>query len=192
MRSRLHLMCAAVLFIITAQAQATLALSSITLSGANGASATLSFDSSLEVRAFYDPADTDGSLSGSWHADQGTVFDIHAAEASELSALNTASGQSFTNTQFTQRDSGNTFTITGEYFLVKFANYNGNAQGGTALFQILTPQTATGFTFSYDGPRDVSHVAEVASAVPLPAAAWLFGSALLGMLGLGARRKMKG
>lgn len=47
--------------------------------------------------------------------------------------------------------------------------------------------------FEKNGPTDVSHYTIYArgqtSPVPIPAAAWLFGSALIGMVGVGARRK---
>ena len=46
---------------------------------------------------------------------------------------------------------------------------------------------ATSGTWSIS--KELSHANLYAKAVPLPAAAWLFGSALLGMIGLGYRRK---
>lgn len=44
-----------------------------------------------------------------------------------------------------------------------------------------------GLEYTKDGGRTWSSMAELANPVPVPAAAWLFGSALFGLLGFGRR-----
>lgn len=81
----------------------------------------------------------------------------------------------------------------------------------STVYDLLSPAAgSTAVTFSFaenttagllgvgpepDGFRLISATLNISdasqTAVPLPAAAWLFGSALVGMMGLGARRKMK-
>jgi hypothetical protein len=64
-----------------------------------------------------------------------------------------------------------TFTWAGGAGQILAVNASGDAQAGDQLF-------------TYD-------FTEAPSAVPLPAAAWLFGSALLGLVGIGRRKRLQ-
>lgn len=74
----------------------------------------------------------------------------------------------------------------------KSGNGNGNNSNGFGDYEaILLSAEAVAGTFSIS--QDLSHASVWGSktAVPLPAAAYLFGSALLGMAGIGYRRNKK-
>jgi hypothetical protein len=66
-----------------------------------------------------------------------------------------------------------------------FALKGGN---GNAVYLIDTNSTS-GIWTKIDLAGGLSNVTLLEAAVPLPAAAWLFGSALLGLAGIGYRRK---
>ncbi|WP_200388093.1 VPLPA-CTERM sorting domain-containing protein [Thiocapsa imhoffii] len=116
-----------------------------------------------------------------------TGFNIGpASEANELSFLNNllaTSSLSQPPVTFVQKTdvAGNSFTTNREYFSIK-------QQTWTAYFK-----NTSGGEITIDfGPNSWSHFTEYGNEVapvPLPAAAWLFGSALLGLVGVGYRRK---
>lgn len=81
----------------------------------------------------------------------------------------------------------NSFNINNRFFAVKFGNFE-NGKGGTAFFEVLGPSSSIKVTFTKQDGSGLSHVTQFA-AVPIPAAAWLFGSALLGLIGVGAGRR---
>ena len=80
-----------------------------------------------------------------------------------------------------QETSGPDFSVAGGYFSIKLGEDTAFFKNETGASLDLTyTQTGTG--------AGLSHVTQY-NAVPLPAAAWLFGSAVLGMAGIGYRRK---
>jgi hypothetical protein len=76
------------------------------------------------------------------------------------------------------------------YLVVK----DGNHDPGRYLFNLaLNPFTWDGqmdlaLSGFWPGGGEISHVAIFGSAVPIPAAAWLFGTALIGFVGMSRRR----
>ena len=95
-----------------------------------------------------------------------------------------------------------------ETMLVEFVDSNGISTGsksfeaeeafkdkGGYLSATFDAISAKELVFTVDAPNDGVGSADAAVAaigvVPIPAAVWLFGSALLGMVGIGARRSRK-
>jgi hypothetical protein len=77
---------------------------------------------------------------------------------------------------------GNAFTTDRQYFSIKQTGliwFFENTSGGTLTVELG------------DNTNDYSHWTEYGpvSAVPVPAAVWLFGTALIGLVGFGKRRK---
>lgn len=117
------------------------------------------------------------------------AFAVNSSEATETAFMNSLTNNNPIVTFAGKDESGtNSFEITQRYFSVKFGNYN-NGNGGTAFFEIMS-NSSIELTFNkIDNNSGLSHVTQYSSPVPLPAAAWLFGSALMGVAGIGYRRK---
>lgn len=87
-----------------------------------------------------------------------------------------------------------TVNIDGAVFLVHATGTSGD--GGYAILDLLSLGPVQTIVFSAtplaalrdDSTNDYAIAAASVSAVPIPAAAWLFGTALLGLIGLGKRR----
>jgi len=96
----------------------------------------------------------------------------------------------------------------GEINGIAFGNFNGIADAGPTLvgslsFNVLLPLSAPTFLTMADndlpagawyatdgsGPLVVDYGSAEVSAIPVPAAVWLFGSGLLGLVGVARRRK---
>lgn len=136
----------------------------------------------------------DGNLSGgqsvtnvqNWIANE---FNIASSSLTEATACAVLNGASFTcdngSTMTGAASKSGTLNSTNafEYLAVHFG-------GGDLLFHWLSPIK----TFSISGlPNGLSNVyafTDPVSAVPLPAAAWLFGSALLGFTMVSSRKKV--
>jgi hypothetical protein len=121
---------------------------------------------------------------------EATAYDIgKASEDQEVEFLNkllTAIGAATVNTAVgctgtqvcksdTEQDS---FTTNREYFSIKqeqLTAFFKNTSGGAV-------------TVNFD-PTNWSHFTEYGAVVPIPAAAWLFGSALVGLAAIGRRRR---
>ena len=87
--------------------------------------------------------------------------------------------------------------VSGDYFLTVTADYNqgldayGNFQSD---YYWLTDEFITGTPFAqFNGGSFTSfnYEVEALGAVPVPAAVWLFGSGLLGLIGVARRRALK-
>ena len=63
------------------------------------------------------------------------------------------------------------------------------ALGGPILGRVIEFTAASGSEFWDDHNNDYALAGVAVSAVPVPAAAWLFGSALIGLIGFSKRRK---
>ena len=96
---------------------------------------------------------------------------------------------------------GDTFNITGSNTSNSYDNLDGSTASNSVLFPteltLLENQT---YTFSYDLTANLPNnsgvtgftaltVADATNVVPVPAAVWLFGSALMGLVGIRRRRK---
>lgn len=109
----------------------------------------------------------------------GSGFDA----ANEASFLNVLLGQVgdpdvVAGDSFKDDAGGSTFTTNREYFSIKQAGFIAffkNVSGGD-------------LTVAFN-PNDFSHWSGHGRVVPLPAAAWLFGSAVLGLVAIGRRRR---
>jgi hypothetical protein len=74
---------------------------------------------------------------------------------------------------------GGSVTIDAKVPTGTLGNLTIDATAGTWAFEIFGNDVAQG-----------TGAFEAVAAVPVPAAAWLFGSALLGLVGVGRRRKL--
>jgi hypothetical protein len=78
-------------------------------------------------------------------------------------------------------------------FAVDLSAINGLENQSLAVFRLIDSSTVAvnGGTVASTGTDrvDIFRVSATASTVPLPAAAWLFGSGLLGLAGIGRRRR---
>lgn len=100
---------------------------------------------------------------------------------------------------YDDRDGGNgreeaTITIDGAAYAVAAVGSNGDGGYADWTFEPILAQTieftaATGSLFEDDAQNDYAVAGAGVSVVPIPAAAWLFGSALMGLVGFGRRRK---
>ena len=134
----------------------------------------------------------EGTTPTTWGTD-GDLFSLTSSgDQDEVDAVNTITGESYTKNppDFTKTDRGGassvTFTSSAEYILLKIGfdpNYGliRNALAGNV------------FTFTSTGPgAGFSHSSEfgTVSPVPVPAAVWLFGTALIGFIGFSRRTKV--
>lgn len=121
----------------------------------------------------------------------------NASDANPVMTLFMENGGSYysvASTDPSAHGTGFSFTAwaTGNYFLAITADFNqgldafGNASSD-AYFQSTESILGTAFD-SFAGNSFTSFSYEV-SAVPVPAAVWLFGSGLLGLVGMARRRK---
>ena len=76
------------------------------------------------------------------------------------------------------------FTTDRLYFSIK------QGAGEDTFTAFFKNNSGGAVTVSFD-PNNFSHYTEYGAVVPIPAAVWLFGSALLGIAGIGARRSAK-
>ena len=113
----------------------------------------------------------------------------------ELNDFNSAFGTSYTKLfkeDFNDAESQD-FEIGSSVFSLKFGQ-KGGSNLAVAYFVISGIDTAVNYpvSFTWVGKsRMGAGLSHSASPVPLPAAAYLFGSALLGMAGIGYRRNKK-
>ena len=128
------------------------------------------------------------SNSGTWGL-PGDLFELaNSGSAAEISAVNTITGETFTSR--TEIDRGGlasvTFTSSAEYILLKI--------GSTPNYGLIRNALAGNiFTFTQTGSgAGFSHSSEFGrvSPVPVPAAVWLFGTALIGFIGFSRRTKV--
>ena len=155
-----------------------------------GAIGYLTYDDADGAVVGYTGLDAPNHISSTYAA----VFSLkNYGDGTEAGKLNELAGTSFGASAVSKIEPApSTFTINTEYFAVKDAS--GNQDKGIAFFRITSGIPVT-FTMYSDenltSPLSVSHVSKFGTPVPLPAAAYLFGSALLGMAGIGYRRNKK-
>lgn len=124
--------------------------------------------------------------SGTWSGTNADVFSMaaNASPTAELAQLNSILGLSGAN------------AISGA---VRFNNEASSFTGMVYEYWAIKKGTLIAFfkndgnvpvDFRWDG-EDWSHVTGFGAVVPIPAAAWLFGSALLGIAGIGYRKNAK-
>ena len=76
---------------------------------------------------------------------------------------------------------------TTEYFLIKIGNVT-TGDADTFLFDNLEKFEYAYFTLVDLNTTDLLKISHITTVIPVPAAAWLFGSALLGLVGVARRR----
>jgi len=136
---------------------------------------------------------TSGSLSGSL-AD---LYDIgNSSNANEAAALNVLTGTtSFVGSDGSQTDAGGVASLTfdSDASVIAFALGGGQLPGRYFFLNLISPGTIT-IEFDQNGQTSggFSHYTEFGrvSAVPVPAAVWLFGTALIGFIGMARRTKV--
>ena len=117
----------------------------------------------------------------------GDLFDLpNNGEQTEIDKVNDLTGESYTS--LTKDDSPNAaFTSSAEYILFKIGK-------GPNVGIIHNLSLGNMFTFTSIAGQGAgfSHYSEFGkvSAVPVPAAAWLFGTALIGFIGMSRRTKV--
>ena len=126
-----------------------------------------------------------GPATASMSASTATAYDKQGNPRSELSYLNSLLGLSGTGEITGTTDiagSGESFETSFQYFAIKQSTY------------IMYFENLTGDSLRVMFDNEFSHVTGFGqllppSEVPLPAAVWLFGSALLGLGVIGRRKK---
>jgi hypothetical protein len=111
-------------------------------------------------------------------------------DAAEFAAFKTVFGLPDDAKLSKNEDGNDSFSVLGREFSVKFGG--GKLDGAVAYFRITSDPVSFPVSFTWSGePKLGAGVSHVVSSVPLPAAAYLFGSALFGMAGIGYRRNKK-
>ena len=132
-----------------------------------------------------------GPLDTDFSASLGDMFDINGGNPTdETNAVNAILGTSFGTGTKTETGLGDSVTVTSsaEYLLLKV--------GQTPDYAIIKLNGDSSFDFAaYDGTGSgLSHYLEfgqgMRTAVPVPAAVWLFGTALIGFVGVSRKRKV--
>ena len=130
----------------------------------------------------------EGTTPTTWGLD-GDLFALGSSgDATEIAKVNTVTSKSPAFTSLIKTETGGFvgFTSSAEYILIKIGstpNYGliRNALAGNVF---TFTQTGTGAGFSHSSEFGT------VSAVPVPAAAWLFGTALIGFIGFSRRTKV--
>ena len=154
--------------------------------GANVQQYTASCSSTNCIQGFFSNNNPDSNTPAVLSDSTATGYSIgDSSENNELAFLNSLLGSltppKSVNQVGTNSGSGSAFTTSAEYFSIKqqtWTAYFKNTSGGSITVEF--------------NPVEFSHYTEYGNqvtSVPIPAAAWLFGSSLLGMIGIGFRRK---
>jgi len=120
--------------------------------------------------------------SASWSTTMASGYQNNGNPASELAILNTLLGNTGNDLIVGTTDiigAGSSFSADYQYFAIKQSNY------------VMFFENLSGAALDVDFVNEFSHVTGFGgplSAVPLPAAAWLFGSALLALAGVKRRK----
>ena len=112
----------------------------------------------------------------------------NSGDAAEIAYVNSITGESYASLTKTDRGGVSTamFTSSAEYILIKIGR-------GPNVGVIRNLSAGNKFTFTATGQgAGFSHTSEFGKipAVPVPAAAWLFGTALIGFIGMSRRTKV--
>ena len=119
----------------------------------------------------------------------GDLFDLaNNGEQTEIDEVNSITGETYTSLAKTDRGgvSSAMFTSSAEYILIKIGQ-------GPDVGIIRNLSAGNKFTFTATGQgAGFSHSSEFGRipAVPVPAAVWLFGTALIGFIGISRRTKV--
>jgi hypothetical protein len=142
--------------------------------GGDGAIADGDIDNTLNYAGSTYCVNNPGNCSASRFA----VFNLNGSPAFPAIREGSASGSSLT-TDALGNITGGSVTIDAKVPTGTLGNLTIDATAGTWAFEIFGNDVAQG-----------TGAFEAVAAVPVPAAAWLFGSALLGLVGVGRRRKL--
>jgi hypothetical protein len=113
----------------------------------------------------------------------GTFFDSNGG--STAAALGTPSTSGTWNNGAI---SGITVGSAGSFYNV-LANIAGSGTSNGILHGTAVTTTYAGFWFLSSGGQLTYNIASASAPVPLPAAVWLLGSGLMGLIGVGRRRR---
>ena len=147
-----------------------------------------------EIKAALTAAD--GSVNGfigvgSLSPTSAALFDVGANPASEtayLESLIPVPSGSLATGVTTEMSGGEEYSgiaINSQYFSFKLGDWN-SGKGGTVFFKNMTSGPIMVDYSALGQGVGLSHVTQY---VPIPAAAYLFGSALIGLAGIGYRRR---
>ncbi|WP_209262533.1 VPLPA-CTERM sorting domain-containing protein [Thiorhodococcus minor] len=114
----------------------------------------------------------------------------NSGDATEMAMLEILSGNTISSSEFEKDDSDPFELLKSTYLGLKFGTGDNNPDG-QANFDHAFFWNKTGQKLQISAANGLSHVFSDGTSVPLPAAAWLFGSAMLGLAGIGYRRKAK-
>jgi len=125
-----------------------------------------------------------------WFDQDGAVFNIPGGFDTSFSVFYSAPFLAGSVTIYDGLDSTGTIIAT---LLLPTTGSNGGDPNGIFSPFVSTGITFTGTALSVDFSGTVNQIAfdnlTLGSTVPIPAAAWLFGSGLLGMIGIARKRK---
>jgi hypothetical protein len=128
----------------------------------------------------------EGTSPTTWGVD-GDLFELtNSGSGSETSEVNSITDEDYADWSAKDETGTMTFTSSAEYILIKI----GQTPNYGLIMNSLVDNT---FIFTEIGRgAGLSHVTEFGqiSVVPVPAAFWLFGSALLGFVGMSRRIKV--
>jgi len=129
-----------------------------------------------------------GSPTGTWNSAQATAyFDVLGSPTDEANYLGTLLGVSGLTPG--AKTESPTYPIP-----LSAGTYTLDQDGWNAFFRLSEAANITierQLTPSDPWTSSAENYSHVTSIVPIPAAVWLFGSALLGMVGIGTRRSQK-
>lgn len=108
-------------------------------------------------------------------------------EVGTLTAKSDAVGQTFFSGSTTGSSGSFTTAVAPQYLLFKIGG--GNSNPSWFLFSITGATALTSYVWSITGTAPDGGLSHVSAFVPIPAAAWLMGSGLIALFGIGRRRR---
>ncbi|MFC1772571.1 VPLPA-CTERM sorting domain-containing protein [Pseudomonadota bacterium] len=172
----------------TAQA-ATITISEMAFNGSYGASGTMNDAGSGVMTS------TDNFFGNPWTATQQSWFDTHSSVSTWAGTTGTGAYGDYSYTFHltgNQVAAGTFFDWAGSNGIPVLTIYDCPVSGGGACTGVSAPMQTLPFpgqSPGFNGTTADDFPVSGVAAVPVPAAVWLFGSGLVGLVGVARRRK---